>query len=88
MLIVYTRIPLFVFGQCISQFMNYFIVNNVLFDLGTLAMVLSVLLQFWEIKKNKRTKYLLTTQKKFAINYVLSGISMYLNYEYIAISPP
>ena len=26
-------------------------------------------------------------QKQFTINYVLSGISMYLNYEYIAVSP-
>ena len=67
--------------------MNYFLVNNVIFDLGTLAMVFSVCLQFWAMKKNKMTKYFLKTQKSFAINYVLSGISMYLNYEYIAVSP-
>jgi hypothetical protein len=66
--------------------MNYFLVNNVLFDLGTLAMVFSVCLQIWAMKK-KMTKYFLKTQKSFTINYVLSGISMYLNYEYIAVSP-
>lgn len=86
-LIRYTQIPLFIFGQCVSQFLNYFIVSDILFNLGTVALLLSVCLQIWAMIHKKTKRYLIETQIKCSINYVLTAITIYLNYEYIAVCP-